>query len=205
MKVARHALCFVGFLAVAVLAGADAAEPAAKSPPQPLALSAADRSLLEGLFKQFLFDPKGAQCVRVKMTRRTVWMQWAEVQRDRLAGVRRRRKSRQDRLRRRREHPGRRPRIASRNWTSSPSAASGMRSRRRGRRGPTTAKRPFAKCSRPRWATSKCPTSRWPPGSIAWNSRRWRRRPWRRPGNWPGIPNAQPQRQGARMPRSSGS
>jgi hypothetical protein len=51
---------------------------AAKAP----ALSAADQKLLDGLLKQFLFDPKGAQYVRVKTTCRTVWASSGKILRE---------------------------------------------------------------------------------------------------------------------------
>ena len=65
-------------LAIAALAPTEAAEPAAKA----TGLSAADQKLLDGLMKQFLFDPKGAQYVRVKTTCRTVWASTGEILRE---------------------------------------------------------------------------------------------------------------------------
>ena len=43
-------------------------------------LTAKDRQLLEGLFKEFLFDPEGAKRVRVKTTLRNAWAQVVPVQ-----------------------------------------------------------------------------------------------------------------------------
>jgi hypothetical protein len=71
----------VGWMVVLIFAAlvpADAAGPAAKA----TGLSAADQKLLDGLMKQFLFDPKGAPYVRVKTTCRTVWATTAEVRRE---------------------------------------------------------------------------------------------------------------------------
>lgn len=65
-------------LAIAALAPTEAAEPAAKA----TVLSAADQKLLDSLMKQFLFDPKGAQYVRVKTTCRTVWASTREILRE---------------------------------------------------------------------------------------------------------------------------
>ena len=65
-------------LAIAALAPTEAAEPAAKA----TVLSAADQKLLDSLMKQFLFDPKGAQYVRVKTTCRTVWASTGEILRE---------------------------------------------------------------------------------------------------------------------------
>ncbi len=59
-----------GILVIATLAGAEAAKPPAKPPSSPPSLSAANQKLLDSLFKQFLFDPKGAQYVRVKTLER---------------------------------------------------------------------------------------------------------------------------------------
>jgi hypothetical protein len=78
MKVTRIAPFFNGILAVVALAPAEAAEPAAKAP----VLSAADQKLLDGLLKQFLFDPQGAQYVRVKTPCRTAWAREGEVLRE---------------------------------------------------------------------------------------------------------------------------
>ena len=59
MRVTRTAQLLGGILAVVAMAPARAAEPAARPP----ALSAADQKLLDGLLKQSLFDPQGAQYV----------------------------------------------------------------------------------------------------------------------------------------------
>ncbi len=45
-------------------------------------LSAADQKFLDGLMQQFLFDPKGAQYVRVKTTARDVWAASRTIQRE---------------------------------------------------------------------------------------------------------------------------
>ena len=75
MKVSRTMQFLVGVLALIVMAPAQAADPAAKA----TVLSSVDQKLLGGLLKQFLFDPKGAQYVRVKTTCRTVWASSLEV------------------------------------------------------------------------------------------------------------------------------
>jgi hypothetical protein len=47
---------------------------------KPPALSAEDKKYLDGLMKEFLFDPKGAERVNVKTVVRTVWAASREVQ-----------------------------------------------------------------------------------------------------------------------------
>ena len=79
MNLTRAIQCLCGILAIAALSAVEAAEPAAKA----TALSAADQKFLDGLLaKQLLFDPKGAQYVRVKTTCRTVWATAGEIQRE---------------------------------------------------------------------------------------------------------------------------
>ncbi len=78
MRVTRTAQLLGGILAVVAMAPARAAEPAARPP----ALSAADQKLLDGLLKQSLFDPQGAQYVRVKTMCRTVWASEGDVLRE---------------------------------------------------------------------------------------------------------------------------
>src|SRR2546430_15384630 len=66
-------------LAFAVLVlVATAALPAAQGP----TLTAQDKKLLDDLFKDTLFDPQGAQRVRVQVTMRTVWADTVEAERE---------------------------------------------------------------------------------------------------------------------------
>lgn len=59
-------------LGVAVVAPAGCRAPADDKEKEPT-LTAEDKTLLDGLFKDFLFDPTGAERVSVKATVRTVW------------------------------------------------------------------------------------------------------------------------------------
>jgi hypothetical protein len=64
---ARHLSLLILLLCLALAGGELPADP--KEP----ALAAEDKTYLDGLMKEFLFDPKGAQRVTVKLTVRTVW------------------------------------------------------------------------------------------------------------------------------------
>ena len=55
---------------------------AALSPGQGPSLTAEDKKLLDGLFKDTLFDPQGAQRVRVQVTMRTVWADTVQAERE---------------------------------------------------------------------------------------------------------------------------
>jgi len=78
MKIAGISPFFSGVFVIAVLIAAHAAEPAGKVP----VLSSAEQKFLDGLLKNLLFDPQGAQYVRVKTTCRTVWASTGEVLRE---------------------------------------------------------------------------------------------------------------------------
>ena len=57
----------------------DFGQPAAQ--PEP-ALTAADKSYLNGLMKEFLFDPREAQRITIKVSVRTVWASAREAAAD---------------------------------------------------------------------------------------------------------------------------
>lgn len=69
MKATRMVLLLTGAFAAVGANPLRAAEP----PSIVTVLSSADQLYLDGLLKQFLFDPRGAQYVCAKTTRRTVW------------------------------------------------------------------------------------------------------------------------------------
>jgi hypothetical protein len=71
-------------LVIPWLAGwlADTRGAVAADPQNVPALTAKDREFLAGLVKQFLFDPKGAQRVRVQTIRRTAWRTAQEALRE---------------------------------------------------------------------------------------------------------------------------
>ena len=79
MRIAKIMPLFAGVLSVVAIAAAWAVEPADN---EPAALSSADQKLLDGLLKQFLFDPQGARYVCVKTTCRTVWASSVEIPRE---------------------------------------------------------------------------------------------------------------------------
>jgi hypothetical protein len=55
--------------------------PVTAAPDEAPRLTAEDRQLFDGMFRRFLFDPRGAERVRVKAMRRSVWGQTAEIER----------------------------------------------------------------------------------------------------------------------------
>lgn len=86
----RLLLCLTAVLGSSAPGRADSHPPAVTAPaatapavqaPAVQALADSDRSFLEGLLKQFLFDPQGAQRVVVPFTYRTVWAKTTEFTR----------------------------------------------------------------------------------------------------------------------------
>src|SRR5438128_2749662 len=55
---------------------------AALSPGQGPSLTAEDKKLLDDLYKDTLFDPQGAQRVRIQVTMRTVWADTVQAERE---------------------------------------------------------------------------------------------------------------------------
>ena len=176
MDINRAIRCFCGICALAAATAGKSAEPAAKAPEKAAAkapvLSAADQKFLDGLMQQFLFDPKGAQYVRVKTTARDVWAASRTIQREGWLV------------------PGQDGKTARVSFTDGESIAAPSQDQiekidflEQCRKRYADAEKPAAKeednqavfrrCAARPWDRSNSGTSRWPPGSIAWISRNW--------------------------------